>query len=187
MIRDLEHHALEDAIATFRDYKVLAERAFEQLGDDDFHIAFDDESNSIGVIMKHITGNMISRWTDFLTTDGEKPDRNRDAEFELEERIDRSRLIADWERGWACLFSALENLPPESLTRRVKIRGQELSVLQAINRQLTHYAYHIGQIVFVAKHIRSGQWKSLSIPKKRSGLPQQGADGGLRWAKTEQK
>jgi hypothetical protein len=147
----------------------------------------DEESNSIGLIMKHMAGNMISRWTDFLTTDGEKPDRNRDAEFEQGKETPEE-LKAHWERGWAQLFSTLEALKPSDLTHTVTIRGQGLSVVQAIHRQLGHYGYHIGQIVFLAKHIRSTDWKSLSIPKKRKdGTSPEANEGLSRWVKTSEK
>jgi hypothetical protein len=157
-----------DAIKSFQSYKMLAERAIEQLSDDEFFRVIDSESNSVAVIMKHIAGNQISRWTDFLTTDGEKPFRNRDAEFELTADT-RESLMDLWERGWQILFGSLENLAVEDLAKSVTIRGELHTVIEAINRQLTHYAYHIGQIVFVAKHFRSSEWKSLSVPKNRSG------------------
>jgi hypothetical protein len=168
MDNSLGKQYLDDAITTFRDYKALAERAFEQLNDEEFFLTLDEESNSIGVIIKHMSGNMISRWTDFLTTDGEKPDRQRDLEFVITAGTTRDELLASWERGWACVFKAIEPLQPEDLARKVLIRGEEHTVLKAINRQLTHYAYHTGQIVFLAKHIRSAEWKSLSIPRNRS-------------------
>lgn len=169
MNNSFAQHYLSDIQASFREYKALAEGAFRQISDEEFFYAPDEESNSIAVIIKHISGNMLSRWKDFLTTDGEKPDRNRDAEFEMDEGATREMLLELWERGWSCLFRALEPLAPEDLEKSVRIRGQELSVMQAINRQLTHYAYHIGQIVFLAKHLRARDWKSLSIPKKRHG------------------
>jgi hypothetical protein len=187
MDQSLAEHVIDDAIATFRDYKKLADNAIAQVSDDELKVMIDEESNSIGLIMKHMSGNMISRWTDFLTSDGEKPDRNRDAEFERGAETPEE-LKANWERGWVQLFSALETLKPPDLTRTVTIRGQGLSVVQAIHRQLTHYGYHIGQIVFLAKHIRSTDWKSLSIPKKRNdGTSQETNEGLSRWAKTRQK
>lgn len=118
--------------------------------------------------MKHIAGNMLSRWTDFLTSDGEKPDRNRDMEFVIESQTTKAELLAYWERGWNCLFGALAPLRPEDFDKTVLIRGQQHTIVQAINRQLTHYSYHIGQLVFLAKHFRSAQWQSLSIPRNRS-------------------
>jgi hypothetical protein len=164
----LAAHFLEDALHTFRDYRKLAEKAFAQTNDEEFFTALDEEANSIAVIIKHISGNMLSRWTDFLTTDGEKPDRQRDMEFVVTTETSRNDSLKEWERGWACLFAALEPLTPEDFSRKVLIRGQEHTVTQAINRQLTHYAYHIGQIVFLSKHFRSREWQSLSIPRNRS-------------------
>ena len=164
----LAKHYLDDALAVLRDYKRLAEGAFEQLKDEEFFVALDEESNSVGVLIKHLSGNMLSRWTDFLTTDGEKPDRNRDAEFELTNETSRHALMEQWEKGWRCVFGAIEPLQPEDLLRKIFIRGEEHTVLEAIMRQLTHYAYHTGQIVFLAKHLRSAEWKWLSIPRNRS-------------------
>ena len=168
METSLAGHFLEDAVQTFRDYKKLADKALAQLKDDEFFAALDEEANSVGVIIKHMAGNMLSRWTDFLTSDGEKPDRNRDLEFVLSPETTREELLAYWERGWRCVFDAVEPLRPEDAGRKVLIRGEEHTVVQAINRQLTHYAYHTGQIVFLAKHFRSAEWKSLSIPRNRS-------------------
>lgn len=164
----ITQHYLSDALASFRAYRKLADKALSQLTDEEYFVALDAESNSIAVIMKHIAGNMLSRWTDFLTSDGEKPDRNRDLEFVIEAQTTEQELLAYWERGWDCLFSALEPLRPADFEKKVLIRGEEHTVVQAINRQLTHYAYHIGQIVFLAKHFRSAQWQSLSIPRNRS-------------------
>jgi hypothetical protein len=161
-------HYLEDALTRFRLYKKLAEKAIEQLKDEEFFVTLDEEGNSVAVIMKHLAGNSISRWTDFLNADGEKPDRNRDMEFVVEPQMSKDDVLAYWEKGWTCLFSALEPLQPEDFERNVKIRGEQHSIVQAINRQMTHYAYHIGQIVFLAKHFRSTEWHSLSIPKNKS-------------------
>jgi len=159
---------LDDALSSFRAYKKLAENAIEQVSDEEFFITLDAEANSIALIMKHIAGNLMSRWTDFLTSDGEKPDRNRDREFVIESENNKNALLAYWERGWQTLFSALEPLQPADFEKIVKIRGQDHSIVQAINRKLTHYSYHIGQIVFLAKHFRSAEWKSLSVPRNRS-------------------
>ena len=159
---------LNDARKAMRAYKKLAEKAFDQLEDDEYFITLDEESNSVAVIMKHLAGNMISRWTDFLTTDGEKPDRNRDYEFVIVPETTKDDMRAFWERGWQSVFAALDPLQVEDLEKKVYIRGEEHTVVQAINRQLMHYAYHIGQIVFLAKHFRSVEWQSLSIPRKRS-------------------
>ena len=164
----ISQNYLDDIRASFRAYKKLAEKAFAQIKDEEYFVTLDEESNSIAVIMKHMAGNMISRWTDILTTDGEKPDRNRDLEFVIDPEATKATLLAYWERGWACLFAALEPLQPEALARTVFIRGEAHTVVQAINRQMTHYAYHIGQIVFLAKHFRSDEWQSLSVPKNRS-------------------
>jgi len=158
----------EDALSSFRAYKKLAEKAIAQLQDEEFFVTLDDESNSVAVIMKHIAGNMLSRWTDFLTSDGEKPNRNRDMEFVIESQTTKDDVLAYWERGWAAVFAALEPLRPEDFEKKVTIRGEEHTIVQAINRQMTHYAYHIGQIVFLAKHFRSADWKSLSIPRNKS-------------------
>ena len=158
---------LKDSIAVFRQYKKLAERAMEQVTDEQLFIAIDAEANSIAIIVKHMVGNMRSRWTDFLTTDGEKPNRNRDSEF-AEPPATRAALMAEWENGWSCVFSALEPLSDEDLGRTITIRGEAHSVMQAINRQLAHYPLHVGQIVLLAKHFAGDRWQSLSIPRNRS-------------------
>jgi len=168
MSESLATHYLGDAISSFRAYKKLADKAIAQLEDGEFFVALDEEANSVAVIMKHMAGNMLSRWTDFLTSDGEKPNRNRDMEFVIEAETSKEDLLAYWERGWQCVFAAVEPLRPEDLERKVLIRGEPHTVMQAIQRQLMHYANHIGQIVFQAKHFRSAQWKSLSIPRNRS-------------------
>lgn len=160
---------LEDALSNFRAYKKLAERGLEQASDEEFFVSLDEEGNSLAVIVKHMVGNMLSRWTEFLTTDGEKPDRNRDLEFVITPQTTRAELITEWERGWNCVFNAIESLQPEDLMKTVLIRGEAHTVVNAINRQMTHYGYHIGQIVFLAKHFKSTGWKSLSIPRNRSG------------------
>jgi hypothetical protein len=164
----LAKHYLEDSIKSLRAYKKLSEKALDQLNENEFFITLDEEANSVAVIMKHMAGNMLSRWTDFLTTDGEKPDRNRDMEFVIEPKTGKEDVLAYWEKGWWQVFDALEPLGPDDLEKKVLIRGEEHTVIQAINRQLMHYAYHIGQIAFVAKHFRSSEWKSLSIPRNRS-------------------
>lgn len=158
----------EDSIALFKTYKKLADKAIAQLKDEEFFVTLDEEANSVAVVMKHMAGNMFSRWTDFLTTDGEKPDRNRDMEFVIEEKTTKDDVLAYWERGWACVFAAIEPLTPEDFEKTVMIRGEEHTIVMAINRQLTHYAYHVGQIVFLAKHFRSREWSSLSIPRNKS-------------------
>ena len=158
----------EDAVKAMRAYKKLAEKAMVQLKDEEFFVTLDEEANSVAVVMKHMAGNMISRWTDFLTSDGEKPDRNRDMEFVIEAETTKDDVLAYWERGWKCVFDALEPLKAEDFEKTVLIRGEKHTIVQAINRQLMHYAYHIGQIVFLAKHFRSAEWSSLSIPRNRS-------------------
>ncbi|HVF23332.1 MAG TPA: DUF1572 family protein, partial [Pyrinomonadaceae bacterium] len=159
---------LDDSRNAMRAYKKLAEKALEQLKDEEYFVTLDEESNSIAVIMKHMAGNMFSRWTDFLTTDGEKPNRNRDYEFVIQSNTTKDDVRDYWERGWECVFAALDPLQIEDLEKRVFIRGEEHTVVQAINRQLMHYAYHIGQIVYLAKHFRSAEWNSLSIPRNRA-------------------
>ncbi len=166
--QSLAQHYLADAIRTFRDYKKLAEGAFGQIDDDDFFKTLDPESNSVAVNIKHMAGNMISRWTDFLTTDGEKPERDRDMEFEMLPGTTKADMLAYWEQGWKCVFDAVEPLRPADLMRTVRIRGQDHTLIQAINRQLAHYAYHVGQIVFLAKHFKSSEWQSLSVPRNKS-------------------
>lgn len=158
----------EDAVASLKNYKKLADKAIAQLKDDEFFVTLDDEANSVAVIMKHMAGNMFSRWTDFLTSDGEKPDRNRDMEFVIGPETTKDDVLDYWERGWACVFAAIEPLKLEDFEKTVSIRGESHTIVMAINRQLMHYSYHIGQIVFLAKHFRSTQWNSLSIPRNKS-------------------
>ena len=165
---DLATHYLDEARRQFRGHKRLGEAAMAQLKDEDFFRALDIEANSIAIIVKHLAGNMRSRFTDFLNSDGEKPDRHRDQEFEITGITTREEVMRYWEQGWSIVFSALESLKPEDVTRTVYIRQEPHSVLQAINRQIAHYAYHVGQIVFLAKHFRSADWKSLSIPRGKS-------------------
>jgi hypothetical protein len=162
-------HFLEIVTQELNRIKVRAEKAIAQVADDRrLHVKLDAESNSIAVIVTHLSGNMLSRWTDFLTTDGEKPSRNRDSEFEPPETMTRAELKAAWERGWACLFSALDALTPADLTAKVRIRGEEFTAMEAIVRQFDHYASHIGQIVFLAKHLEWERWQSLSVPRRKS-------------------
>lgn len=161
-------HYLKDVTTEFRKYKTLGEKAMAQVTDDEFFRTLDDESNSIALIVKHMVGNMRSRWTDFLTTDGEKPDRHRDSEFISEAQDSRASLMQRWEEGWALLFRAIVLLQNEDATRTVYIRGEPHTVLEATNRQLTHYAYHVGQIVFLGRHFAGHKWHSLSIPKGKS-------------------
>jgi len=161
-------HYLEEARRQLRGHKRMGEAALAQLSDADFFVTLDPESNSVAVIVKHIAGNMRSRFTDFLITDGEKPDRFRDREFELTPATTRADVMKWWEAGWVCVFAALEPLTPEDVLYTITIRGEPHTVLQAVNRQIAHYAQHIGQIVFLAKHLRAGQWKTLSIPRGKS-------------------
>jgi hypothetical protein len=156
-----------DALKSFRDYKQLAEKAVGQIDDEQFFVQIDPESNSVAAVVKHVAGNLHSRWRDFLTTDGEKPDRDRDSEFVVESD-DRASLMEFWQSGWNVLFSVLTPLNDLDLERIVTIRGKEHTVVEAINRQLTHYAYHVGQIVLLAKHYQSDKWETLSVPKNRS-------------------
>lgn len=158
---------LQDSLTIFRYYKRLADRAMEQVRDEDLFTVLDSESNSIAVIAKHMAGNMRSRWTDFLSSDGEKPARDRDSEF-VDPPMTRAALKQMWDDGWACLFGALEPLADADLERTVTIRGEPHSVMQAINRQAAHYSYHVGQIVLLAKHFAGERWESLSVPRNKS-------------------
>ncbi len=158
---------LEDSLTLFRYYKKLADRAMEQVTDEQLFEVLDAEANSIAIIVKHMYGNMRSRWMDFLTSDGEKPDRNRDTEFE-DPPATREALMNLWEQGWNHLFTALEPLSEPDMDRTITIRGEPHSVMQAINRQMGHYSYHCGQIVFLAKHFQHDRWKSLTIPRGKS-------------------
>jgi uncharacterized damage-inducible protein DinB len=150
----------------FLDIKKTAERAMEQLSDKDLFYCFHEESNSIGVIVKHMSGNMISRWTDFFASDGEKPNRNRDDEF-LNDLKSREELIACWEKGWQRFLKTLYEIGERDLLKTVTIRNEPLSVIEAIERQMYHYSYHVGQIVYIAKQIKSTDWKTLTIPRKK--------------------
>jgi hypothetical protein len=162
---------LDEVRRQFRGYKRNAEGAIEQCSDEDLFRTLDAESNSIAILVQHITGNQRSRFTDFLTSDGEKPDRDRDREFEAVVKT-RNELMRRWEVGWRTVFDTLTSLKPEDLTRDVTIRGETYSALRAINRQVAHYASHIGQIVLLAKHYRSAEWKTLSIPRGKSQGPE---------------
>jgi hypothetical protein len=167
MIMAIAPAYLDDVRLQFGKLKKLAEDAVSQVEDADLTRSLDPESNSLAVIMKHIAGNLRSRFTDFLTTDGEKPNRNRDGEFAVENSTGRAAILADWESGWIRLFATLEGLTPDDLERDIYVRGERASVLQALDRQMTHHAYHVGQIVFLAKHFRSSHWKTLSIPRRK--------------------
>jgi Protein of unknown function (DUF1572) len=165
---DLASHYLDEIKRQFRGHKRMGEAALAQLEDKDFFTAIDPESNSVAVLVKHIAGNARSRFTDFLTSDGEKPDRFRDREFEISTTTARSEVMRWWEEGWSIVFATLDSLNPEDLQRTVTIRKEPHTVVQALNRALAHYAQHTGQIVFLAKHLRSEQWKTLSIPRGKS-------------------
>jgi hypothetical protein len=158
---------VKDSTDLFHYYKKLADRAMEQAPDDALFATLDAESNSIAIIVKHVAGNMRSRWTNFLTSDGEKPDRNRDMEFEVPPSS-RAELLALWESNWKIVFDALSPLTDADLGRTIYIRGEAHSVMQAINRQIAHYAYHVGQIVYLAKHFSGQEWKALTVPRNKS-------------------
>ena len=163
----MESIFLQSAIKQFEYYKLLGEQTFEQLKEEDFCWQYNVESNSIAIIIKHLAGNMLSRWTDFLTTDGEKEWRNREDEFE-NDVMDRATLMSTWQKGWSCLFTALHSLKENDLQTEIFIRNQGHTVAEAINRQLAHYPYHVGQIVFIGKMLTNEKWQSLSIPKGAS-------------------
>jgi hypothetical protein len=158
---------LESVKKQFLYYKMLGEKAMEQLEPEQLFVAVNDDTNSIAVIVKHLSGNMLSRWTDFLTTDGEKETRNRDAEFENDLHT-KEEVLTSWNVGWNCFLAALDSLQPEQLSEIIYIRNEGHTVIEAINRQLAHYPYHIGQIVFYAKQLKNSEWNSLSIPKNKS-------------------
>jgi Protein of unknown function (DUF1572) len=166
-------HFLQSTIARVNYYKTLGDKTFEQLNEEDFHFMPNVESNSIAIIIQHVAGNMLSRWTDFLTSDGEKDWRNRDTEFE-EQLLTKQQLIAFWEKGWQCYLDALQSLTEDDLLKTITIRSEGLLVVDAINRQLAHYPYHVGQIVYLGRLIKQQNWKNLSIPK---GTSQQFNDG----------
>lgn len=158
---------LDSAKKQFLYYKTLGEKAMEQLEPEQLFVAINEDTNNIATIVKHLSGNMLSRWTDFLTTDGEKEWRNRDAEFE-NDLLTKEAILNAWNKGWDCLFNALKDLQPEQLSQIIYIRNEGHSVIEAINRQLAHYPYHVGQVVFYAKQLKNTNWESLSIPKNNS-------------------
>jgi hypothetical protein len=165
---DLATHYLDEIKRQMRGHKRMGEAAIAQLEDKDLFTTIDPESNSVAILVRHIAGNQRSRFTDFLTSDGEKPDRHRDREFEVTSATTREDVMRWWEEGWSVVFSTLDSLTPQDLQRTVTIRQEPHTVVQALNRALAHYAQHTGQIVFLAKHLRSQQWKSLSIPRGKS-------------------
>lgn len=164
----IDRHYLEDSVLQLRKLKNQADKALAQVGDAHLFASLDPEANSIAIIMKHMAGNMRSRWTDFLTTDGEKPDRYRDREFEVEPDETRASIFSAWEDGWNRVLQAVGSLTPDDLGKSVQIRGEAHTVVEAINRQMTHYAAHVGQIVLLAKHYAGTNWKTLSIPRGKS-------------------
>ncbi|HSS76880.1 MAG TPA: DUF1572 family protein [Thermoanaerobaculia bacterium] len=164
MIESPESLYLKDVVDQFRKLKGLGDKALAQVRDEDLFVTLDPESNSLAILVQHMAGNLLSRWTDFLNSDGEKPSRDRDSEFVLVSKT-REELLARWEEGWRCLFQAVAALSEEDLAMTVLIRAEPHSVIKAINRQLTHYGYHIGQIVFLAKHFASAHWQTLSVPR----------------------
>lgn len=167
-MNEVEKHFLEEVRRQFRGHKRVGEGAIAQLKDDELFVAIDQESNSVAILVKHLAGNMHSRFTDLLTSDGEKPDRHRDQEFELAPNTTREELMRAWEQGWTLVFSAVGSLKPDDVMRTVYIRQEPHTVLQALNRALAHYAFHVGQIVFLAKHLRASEWKTLSVPRGKS-------------------
>ena len=158
---------LQSVIKRFKEYKTLGEKTFSQLTEEQFHVQPNETSNSIAVIMQHMHGNMLSRWTNFLTEDGEKPWRDRDAEFEVQ-AFSKEQLLQRWEEGWTVVFNELNALKEDDLLKNITIRTQPLNVIDAINRQLAHYAYHVGQIVYLGKWLVSDKWQTLTIPKGQS-------------------
>jgi hypothetical protein len=168
MPSELSQHYLEEVRRQFRGLKRFGDAAMAQLRDEDFFVTLDPESNSVAILVKHLAGNMRSRFTDFLTTDGEKPDRFRDREFEVTTATTRAEVVRWWEEGWAVVLSTIESLKPEDVMKSVTIRNEPHTVLQALNRQIAHYSAHVAQIVFLAKHLRSSEWKTLSIPRGKS-------------------
>lgn len=167
MTQQILQNFIDEAVLGFSSYKSLADKALAQISDEQFFQTIDEESNPLAAIVKHIGGNLRSRWTEFLTSDGEKSDRHRDTEFEPENDT-RESLMELWERGWSTLFATLDSLQPADLGKIVKIRGEDHTVVKALNRSLAHTASHVGQIVFLAKHLRAGEWKTLSIPRNKS-------------------
>lgn len=163
----IEKQFLTNSFKEFHGIKKLGDRSIEQLNNEELHLKPASESNSISIIIRHLNGNMISRWTDFLTTDGEKPSRNRDDEFEGNYNS-KVELLTDWENGWKIVFTTIEGLKEEDVLKTIKIRGEDHSVIQAIQRQISHYGLHIGQIIYIAKLIKNDKFTSLSIPKGKS-------------------
>ena len=166
----IDQHYLDESLAQLRKLKAQSERAVDQIDDRAFFALLDPDANSIALIMKHVAGNMQSRWTDFLTADGEKPNRDRDSEFEQDPADTRAAIMERWERGWSVLFGAISSLRPDDLATTVTIRNEPHTVVQAINRQVSHYSAHVGQIVLLAKHFAGPKWQTLSIPKRSAKI-----------------
>ena len=164
---EINEHYLESVKKQFLYYKTLGEKAMEQIQPEQLFVSVNEDTNSIATIVKHLSGNMLSRWTDFLTTDGEKEWRNRDGEFENDLQT-KEAVMTLWDKGWNCFFDALDSIQPEQLSTIIYIRNEGHTVVEAINRQLAHYPYHIGQIVFYVKQLKTSEWESLSIPKNKS-------------------
>lgn len=167
---DIPSLLLSDVLREFTNQRQLAERAMQQIDDEQFFRTLGDEENSVAIIVKHVGGNLRSRWTDFLSTDGEKPDRDRDSEFETQAES-RQRIMDAWEQGFGALENTLRALTPADLLATVEIRGEELSVVRALNRSIAHTAQHVGQIIMLAKHVRGREWETISIPRTRKGHP----------------
>jgi len=172
---DFRAKQLEDIAKTFRNYKKLGDAALARVPDDQLHTELDPQSNSLAVIVKHVAGNLRSRFQDFLTADGEKPDRDRDTEFEMPDKVSREEVLRWWERGWATALGSIDALTPDDMERTVTIRGEGFLVTEALNRSATHTAYHVGQIVYLARHLAGPAWKSLTIPKGQSAAYAQGS------------
>ncbi|MGP4039875.1 DUF1572 family protein [Gracilibacillus sp. D59] len=164
---NIENEYLKIAIERFKALKRLGDKTINQLSEEEIHWTYNKESNSVAVIVKHLSGNMVSRWTDFLTSDGEKQNRNREEEF-LDDLVSKSKLMIIWEKGWNTLFVTLTSLGEQDLLKEIKIRGEKHLVLEAIERQMAHYAYHVGQIVYIGKQVKDNKWENLSIPKGQS-------------------
>jgi hypothetical protein len=171
---DFRDAYLNDVVRTYRHYKALGDSAIAQVADADLHTLVDPDANSIAIIMKHVAGNLRSRFTEFLTSDGEKPDRDRDAEFEMPELPSREQVLADWHAGWSVALASVASLAPADLDRTISIRGEAFLVAEALNRSVTHTAYHVGQIVTLARHFAGSQWRILSIPRRQSARFAQG-------------
>ena len=176
----IDQHYLEDTLLQFRKYKEMGEKAMAQISDDDFFADLSVVDNSLAIIVKHMAGNMRSRWRDFLTSDGEKDDRHRDTEFGIYDSDSKKSLMLKWQEGWQLCFEAIKPLKPKDLEKTIYIRGEAHTVLEAVNRQLTHYAYHVGQIVYLSRHFAGTNWKSLSIPKGESDSYDVSKDGKVR-------